>query len=84
MVHTDHGEYFIEPVKGHKRIPGEHHPHVVYRRTSIPPEMDIHRAHLTDNSIKAGCGVDGKSIPFFHSNPLSNFVPAIAFFMTRA
>ena len=35
MVITNNTHYFIEPLKGHDLLPGEPHPHVLYKAAHV-------------------------------------------------
>ena len=62
VLRTKSGDYFIEPIKGHDYKNGGEHPHIVYRRSALPDELDILRAHLSDKHHHQTCGVHGESI----------------------
>ncbi|KAL3866276.1 hypothetical protein ACJMK2_043584 [Sinanodonta woodiana] len=40
FIHTQNEQYFIEPVKGHDYERNPEHPHIIYRRSAIPSNMD--------------------------------------------
>jgi len=41
MVIYGKGHYFIEPLSGHSRKPGDPHPHVVYKAAHLDQD-DVH------------------------------------------
>ena len=55
-LQTSKGDYFIEPVKGHNTTK---HPHLIYKRSALPPEMHIHGNHDKDPNHMT-CGVGGR------------------------
>ncbi|XP_029797138.1 A disintegrin and metalloproteinase with thrombospondin motifs 12 [Suricata suricatta] len=40
FFHLPHGDFFIEPVKKHPLAEGEYHPHIIYRRQSVPEQKE--------------------------------------------
>ncbi|XP_074650847.1 A disintegrin and metalloproteinase with thrombospondin motifs 6-like [Tubulanus polymorphus] len=58
FFHSDNVLYFIEPVKGHRSRDGDHQPHVVYERNSLPEHLGGSRKHEQDTSGHASCEIN--------------------------
>ncbi|XP_013406430.1 A disintegrin and metalloproteinase with thrombospondin motifs 7 isoform X2 [Lingula anatina] len=59
LLWTDHGEYFIEPVKGHNTTKDPKHPHILYKRSALLPELGGYHADHSHHgdSTEGYCGV---------------------------
>lgn len=68
FIYTGEEEYFIEPVRGHRVTPDSPdgaqvgHPHMIYKRSALPPGHHILDTPLGDESHErhGTCGVTGE------------------------